>query len=341
MTIKKQIFGVLSTGEEVNIYTFSNDRISFSAIDYGCVITSILVPDRNGITADVTLGFPTMDGYVLNWGAFGAVIGRYAGRISRGEFKIGEKTYKLDINCPGNCCLHSGHDSFVRKLWNSKIINTAGETGVEFSRISPDGEQSFPGNLDIKIRYTIDKESTLTLKYEALTDMDTHINFTNHTYFDLSGQKHSGIKNHTLQLNSSLYLEQDENKLPTGNIISSVNTPFDFSLPKTIELGLKELNSGFDHCMVVRNNENIPDAKIADSETGRTLEIYSDKPGIQFYTPEFKNPFIGKWSYKGFCGLCLESQNFPDTPNIDTFPTTLIKAGEKYQSTTKWKFGIE
>ena len=231
MKVEKSKFGLLSDGSKVTLYTVSNGQMQFSVMDYGCTITSIILNGQDGKKTDVVLGFSTLDGYVNSDVYFGAFVGRFANRIAKAQFTLNGKKYELDKN-DGPNSLHGGFDGYDKMLWDSKIIKGKNAAGVQFSRLSPDGEQGFPGNLKITVTYLLDKNNNLSCSYTAKTDKATPVNFTNHTYFNLAGR--GQIYDHIMQMNSAYYLEVSPKLIPTGKLLEVAGTPFDFNTPKAL-----------------------------------------------------------------------------------------------------------
>ncbi|MBO5137265.1 MAG: galactose mutarotase [Spirochaetaceae bacterium] len=345
MDIKKRKFGVLPDGSKVHIYTISNGQMSFSATNYGCVITSIMIPSKNGGFSDVVFAPPTFDSLVASDASFGAVVGRFANRIGKSVFTLGNKEYKLDNNAGGNC-LHGGFFRWDKQLWDATVVETASGTGITFSRLSVDGEQGMPGNLKVNVTYLLNNSNEIIIRYQAVSDADTYVNFTNHSYFNLKGQTRETINNHTLTMNCSSYLETDDNRLPTGKILSVDGTIFDFRKPKALG---KDLDSpllksagGYDHCYCIESvpGRIIPFATLSEAETGRTMTVSTDLPGVQLYTANWIGGTLGKngCTYSSHGAVCIETQFYPDTPNRPEFPTCLLKANETFETTTVYGF---
>lgn len=345
MDVKRRKFGLLADGSKVYLYTVSNGQVKFSATNYGCVITSLIVPSKEKGEQDVVLAPPTFDFLVSSYACFGSFIGRFAGRIGGASFNLNGTKYVLDKNLK-ECCLHSGFFRWDKQLWNSEIIENSEGKGVRFFRTSTDGEQGMPGNLQVEVSYLLNTSNELLIHYGAVSDKDTPINFTNHSYFNLKGQGNGTVENHILQMNCSSYLETDEFQVPTGKFIPVEGSIFDFRSGKSIGDGLSscELAStnGYDHCFCIDGESSnlIPFAKVFEPESKRTMTVATDMPGVQFYTGNGLGKTIGKNGsiYFDYSGFCLETQFYPDSPNKTNFPSCILKAGEKFSSTTVYGF---
>lgn len=351
MEVKKERFGMLSSGDTVSIFTVSNGTMSFSAIDYGCCITAILLPAAKGGCDDVVLGYSTLEGYIRNKPHFGSIVGRCAGRISNARFSIEEKCYTLTRNNGGKHCLHGGYPLYDRQLWQADIISGSDEAGVSFSRISPDAEQGFPGEVRLTVSYTLNKNNTITIRYEAHTTKTTPINLTNHTYFNLNpaGMEADGgyvsALNHHVQLAASRYVAVDASLLPTGKLIPVEGTPFDFRTSKPLSQDFALLENGYDDTWLLDadSTDNIPFAAVVtEPTTGRALRIYSTQPAITMYTGNFLNGEQGKNGdvYNKHSAVCLETQHIPDSPNRPEFPSVWVHPGEVYRHETQWRFTV-
>ena len=351
MKVKKQKFGVLADGTKVNIYTVKNDNMSFSCTDYGCTLTSIILKDENNIKTDILLGFSTLEGYINTKFCFGTIVGRYANRIRNGSFTLNGQQYILEKN-DGENTLHGGYFGYDKTVWNSEIIEEKDRCGVRFSRLSPDGEQGFPGNVMIYITYLLDNNNNIICYYTAETDKSTPINITNHAYFNLAGR--GSIHNHLLTLKSSQYLEIDKNLIPTGKFIDVKNTAFDFTTEKEMGRDIENVSPGYDHCFVTdiydKNNKQcgvpldddtiVPFAYVKEPVSGRSMNVYTNMEGCQFYTANWIKGVIGKngVTYENHDGFCLETQCFPDSPNKINFPTCVLEPGQKMRAKTVFSF---
>jgi len=346
-SITKREFGRMPNGDIVEIYSLTNGGITVKVITLGGIITEIHAPDRNGTHDDVVLGFYKLDGYLKGHPYFGCITGRYCNRIAQGKFVLEGKEYQLAKN-NGPHHLHGGNVGFDKVIWNPKEIRRDDSVGIELTRRSPDGEEGYPGNLDVTVRYLVTGTSELVIEYEATTDKATPLNLTNHTYFNLGGIRGGSILHHELMLNASSITPTDETLIPTGKIQPVKGTPFDFTEFKAIGKEIDKVGgnpSGYDVNYVINRQEGpgIPlAAKVRDPKTGRTLEVYTTEPGIQLYTGNFLDGTIvgkGNVSYQKHFGFCLETQHFPDSPNHPDFPSTILRPGHKFQSTTIYKFG--
>lgn len=343
LTIQKSKFGTLSDGREVSLYTVSNGSMSFSASDYGCTLTSINLPTKTGKSVDVLLGFSTLEGWIQDGSSFGAGVGRFANRIGKCSFTLDGVNYKLDDNDSGRT-LHSGFDRWEKMLWDSRIVSTKHGLGVEFRRISLDGEQGFPGNVDVAQIYTLDEENNLTIEYKATTDKTTHVNVTNHAYFNLKGYNGGSVRDQELQLNSDQILEIGEDHIPNGKKIDVKGTPFDFTSPRLIGQDIDKVAPGYDHFFCARGYSGDGSLKdmgfVRDPASGRKMSVFTTQPGVQFYSANFMNGVKGKngFDYHDQGALCLEAQGYPDAPNKPEFPSTVLKPGEVYSQITKYRF---
>lgn len=351
MKILSNDFGVLANGKKISLFTVFNGQMYFSATDYGCCITSILLPSKNGGFDDIVLGYSSFPGYVNNLPHFGSFIGRYAGRIANAEFSLGNQRYLLTPNDGGRHCLHGGYPSYDKMLYKAASFKNKHEAGITFSRISPNGEQGFPGNLKIQISYSLTPDNEIILRYKAVSDKTTPVNFTNHTYFNLNpaGMQAAGsyvsILNHEVQLYAEHYVETDADRIPTGKLLPVKNSPYDFRHPTLLSAGIKESGAGFDTAFVIRreiDEQKALAAIIREPVTKRTLRVYSSQPALILYTGNFLNNELGRNGdvYNTFAGLCLESQSFPDAVHHNEFPNTVIKAGELYSRETLWHFSF-
>ncbi len=343
-------FSKTINGKEVNLFTLKNKNGLVTQItNYGGRIVSLWVPDKNGTFADVSIGYNNIDAYINNTETyFGALIGRYGNRIGKGQFVIEEDTFKLDIN-DGENSLHGGSLGFHKQVWDAKQV---GENKLELTYTSADGEQGYPGTAEIKVVYELTDADELKIEYFATTDKPTHINLTNHTYFNLAGEGSGTINDHLLMINADGYTPVDAGLIPTGEIATVEGTPFDFRTPTVIgarvndDNGQLKLGGGYDHNWVLNtNNEAFTlAATLKDPVSGRTMDVLTTEPGIQFYggnfiSGEFDGKYGKKLNYRE--SLCLETQHFPNSPNQENFPSTLVQPGEEYHTTTIYKFKAE
>ena len=352
VTIKKQAFGKTMDGNEVHQYILKNKKgMEISVINYGGIITSWKAKDRDGIYQDIVLGFDNIYDYETKNPYFGALIGRYGNRIAKGKFSIDDKNYNLATNNDVNH-LHGGTKGFDKVLWDVDEILGDSSASLVLKYMSSDMEEGYPGNLNVKVIYTLNNNDELSVIYEADTDKTTIVNLTQHSYFNLSGDFNEDISNHDLKINADSFLPVDSTLIPTGEIRDVIETPFDFLQPKKIgtdiEMNNEQINfgNGYDHCWVFNNYRDGVRfvASAYDDSSGRLLEVYSDQPGIQFYSGNFldgslKSKYEGNYDFRS--GFCLETQNFPNSPNENSFPSPLLKPGEKYLSETIFRFSIK
>jgi len=343
MKIKKEHFGKTNDGKNVDLFYLTNKNGTVVKItNYGGIITSIIVPDKIGKFDDIVLGFNTLNKYLKAHPYFGAIIGRYANRISKAKFFLNGNEYKLATN-NGKNHLHGGIKGFDKVLWKAKEIKKENEICLKLSYLSKDGEEGYPGNLSIIVTYSLTNNDELKIDYEAETDKATPINLTNHSYFNLKGAGKSDILSHVLTIYADKYTPVDKGLIPTGELKKVKGTPMDFLKPYAIGLRIKEVKGGYDHNFVLNHKKGIlsPAARVYEPETGRVIEILTTQPGIQFYSGNFLNGTIkgknGK-QYNKHYGFCLETQHYPDSPNLPNFPSTILKPGEKYSQTTIYKF---
>lgn len=346
MEISKHYFGE-KEGQTVTRYTMKNDQgFQVSCLDYGCIITDIVTADKNGRLENVVLGFDTLEEYEKNSFYFGAVAGRFAGRIREGKFSIGGKRYQVSRNAMGQH-LHGGERGFNAVIWQPEVNEEDGMASIEFSYRSPDGEEGYPGNLDMKVRYTVsDGNNGLTISYTAVSDQETLLNVTNHSYFNLSGNLKRTILDHELTLASKEFLELDQDLLPTGNVVPVDGTLFDFRNGRTIrpatlseEEQHKLAGNGYDHPFLLMKDGRTP-IVLKDAESGRRLSIDTTEPAVVLYTG---NDIGGSYSIRGtaaqdYLGLCLETQGAPDSVNHPRFTSAVLRAEERFHSETTYTF---
>jgi len=343
--VEKAFFGLMPEGDSVMLYTLKNEKdITVSITNYGGIITGIHTPDRNGKTANITLGFNNLEQYLAGHPNFGALIGRYGNRIANAEFSLEGETYTLAVN-NGNNSLHGGLKGFDDVLWVPEVISCDERAALRLSYLSPDGEEGYPGNLNVTVTYELLMDQ-LFITYEAETDKTTVLNLTNHAYFNLAGE--GSIRDHILYINASKYTPVNEELIPTGELANVEGTPFDFRKPTVIEERFDQLGNdpvGYDHNFVIDGSagEKRLAAKAMDPKTGRFVEVSTTEPGMQFYTGNFLDGSLssGKTTFDQHSGFCLETQHFPDSPNQPDFPSTILRPGEKFASQTIFKFGVE
>jgi aldose 1-epimerase len=360
-TLTTAAFGTTTDGKPVSLTTMTSARgVTVKFMSYGGVLTEILAPDRNGHAADVILGFPTLQDYQtqavkLGGGPFfGALIGRYANRIARGRFTLDGQDYTLATNNGPNA-LHGGRQGFDKKVWDVQPGLTSGDHVSATLRISsPDGEEGYPGTMQVTVTYTLSDDNALTIHYQATTDKDTVINLTNHAYFNLAGVgAPGGVFNQVLMINADGYTPTDATAIPLGQIAPVANTPFDFRQPTPIGAHIRDDNEqllfahGYDHNWVLNKQGDASQpqlaARVTDPGSGRTLECLTTEPGVQVYTTNFLvGAFAGNGGiYRQTDAFTLETQHFPDSPNHPNFPTTELKPGQTFESTTIFRFGVQ
>ena len=350
--IEKNSFGKTKGGTEVFLYTLKNhNNVSVSITNYGGIITSIKVPDKNGNISDIVMGYDHVDGYIINNSPyFGALIGRYGNRIAKGKFSLDGVQHKLATNNGANH-LHGGEKGFDKIVWTANELHGKDTVGLELTYISKDGEEGYPGNLNVKVNYTLNNRNELRIDYTATTDKKTIVNLTSHAYFNLKGAGVNTILDHQLKINADRFTPIDSTLISIGKIIPVENSPFDFrnftkigkrinSKDEQIKFGL-----GYDHNFVLNGNTNQLKlaATVKEESTGRILEVFTTEPGIQFYSGNFLDGSIkGKnnivYNYRS--GFCLETQHFPDSPNHNNFPSTELEPQKVYNSTTIYKFDV-
>jgi len=351
MAISSKLYGRTSGGEEVYIFELSNSNgMTVEIINYGGIIVSLNSPDRDGKIDDVVLGYDKLEDYEnRNNAYFGAIIGRHANRIEGSVFELNGKEYRLNAN-EGKNHLHGGLKGFDKVVWNAEIIENSSGECLQLSYTSPDGEENYPGNLDTKVTYTLTNDNALKIEYSAVSDKDTVVNLTNHSYFNLSGHDKGDITEHLVMINADKFTAINEECLPTGEIREVKGTPMDFTALTTIEPGLSSgyeqiiFGKGYDHNFVLNVSEKDIEkaAEVYDDKSGRLMEVYTTKPGIQFYTGNFLDNILGKGGarYGKRSGLCLETQYFPNAMKHKHFPSPILRAGQEYRHTTIYKFSV-
>ena len=352
VTIEKFPFGTTVEGIDVNKYIISNQQgMEISIINYGGIITSWTAKDKNGVYEDIVLGFNELSEYEKESPYFGAIIGRYGNRIAKGKFSIEGKEYTLAVN-NGENHLHGGMKGFDKVVWDAETISTNSSVSLILTYLSKDMEEGYPGNLEVEVIYTLNNEDELSVTYKATTDKTTVINLTQHSYFNLSANFNNTILNHELILNSDSFLPVDNTLIPTGEYRDVTNTPFDFRTPKTIGQQIDQEDPqlknglGYDHCWVLNEQDKGVRfvASAFEPKSRRYLEVFSDEPGIQFYSGNFLDgtlPSKNNGSYQFRSGFCLETQHFPDSPNQKNFPSVILRPGEEYTSHTIFKLSVK
>jgi aldose 1-epimerase len=346
--VERAAFGRTPDGQAVDIFTLRNTSgIEVKAITYGGIITSLKTPDRTGAMADIVLGFDSLDGYLGDHPYFGAIIGRYGNRIARGRFLLDKNEYRLATNNGPNH-LHGGVKGFDKHVWTPEII---GNNAVRFSRVSPDGEEGYPGALQVAVVYSLTNYNELIVEYQAHTDLPTHVNLTQHSYFNLAGAGSGDVLGHQLMIAADHYTPVDGALIPTGAIAPVDGTPFDFRKPAAIGARIDAAHpqirngQGYDHNWVLnRTGEAIQlAARVVEPNSGRVLEVATTEPGLQFYAGNFLDGKIagkGGLAYGRRAGFCLETQHYPDSPNQPDFPSTVLRPGSTYSTRTVFKFDV-
>ncbi len=347
--MKTTVFGKLPDGREVHQYTLTNKAgMVAQIINYGATITSLRVPDKGGKIEDVVLGYDSLQGYMDGTTYFGAIVGRYGNRIAKGRFQLDGKEYQLTVN-DGENHLHGGKIGFNKVLWEATILRDSGEPALQLKYVSPDGEEGYPGTVILKVTYTLTEKNELRVDYEGTTDKPTILNPTQHSYFNLSGSFTNTILDHQLMIEADGITPVDKGLIPIGQIMSVSNTPFDFRNSTAIGSRINDpdpqflLGHGYDHNWVLRAGAGKvrKAAELYEPRSGRLLTIFTDQPGLQFYTGNFLDGSRkGKdgIAYQRRTGLCLETQAFPDTPNKPQFPSITLRPGQVYRQTTIYQF---
>jgi aldose 1-epimerase len=340
-------------GQPVKLVTLANAKgMVVKVSNYGCTVTEILVPDKAGKMADVALGFDKLEGYLDKSPFFGCIAGRVANRIAKGKFSLDGKDYSLFVNNGPNA-LHGGKKGFDKYVWEPAVYSGAGAlSSVRFHRVSPDGEEGYPGNLDVTVVYILDNENRLWLDYYATTDKPTPVNLTNHSYFNLSGQGNGTILDHVVTVEADQYTPVDDTLIPTGELKSVKGTPFDFTTPMAIGARIKVVGGnpvGYDHNFVLRQPRGTVKnpalaVRVREPKSGRVMEMYTSEPGVQFYTGNFLDGTVagkGGVKYPQYGGFCLEAQHFPDSVHQPNFPSVILRPGQTYRQTTVYKFSAQ
>jgi len=342
-------FGKTPEGVAVSIYTLTNSHGMEARItNYGGIVVSLKAPDKTGAMSDIVLGFDTLDGYVNNTSYFGALIGRYGNRIGKARFNLDGHEYKLAAN-NGENSLHGGTRGFNRAVWTPRELS---DGGLELVYVSNDGEEGYPGNLRVRVTYHLTPANELKIEYEASTDKDTVLNLTNHSYFNLKGAGNGDILDHKMMINADRFTPVDAGLIPTGELRSVNGTPFDFRKPTAIGARINQddeqlkLGKGYDHNWVLNKSANSLSlaARVEEPTTGRVLEVHTTEPGVQFYTGNFLDGTAkgkGGKTYGFRSGFCLETQHFPDSPNKPSFPSTVLRPGQQFHSTTVYRFSAK
>ena len=350
--ITERSFGRLDDGRDVRIFTLKNTQgTELEIMDLGATIVSLKTADANGNLADITTGFDNPRQYQAGAGYMGALVGRYANRIANGSFSLDGQEYSLAVN-NGDNAIHGGIVGFDKKIWETSYDSNQSESTLSLTLISPDGEEGYPGTVSARVTYILNDQNQLVIDYSATTDAATVINLTQHAYFNLNGQGAGSILDHEIMINADQYTPVDSESIPTGEIASVTGTPLDFRSAKLIGRDIDDdheqmqFGSGFDHNFIINNSgadEIAMAASVFSPTTGRTLTVYTDQPGMQFYTGNFLNgSLVGKQGavYQRRNAFCLETQHYPDSPNKPNFPSTVLRPGEEYKTRTVFEFGV-
>ena len=344
MKVEKSLFGETADGREVHLYTCTNaNGLIMAVMTYGATIVSVEAPDRDGKLANVTLGFSKLDGYLKRHPFFGSTVGRYANRIALGKFTLEGQEYSLATNNEPNH-LHGGDKGFDSVVWQAVEIRSDEAVGVRFTYQSTDGEEGYPGNLNVTAVYTLSNDNELKADYEATTDQATPVNLTNHPYWNLAGAGSGDVLSHRLMLTADEYLPVDDTLIPTGKLAGVKGTVMDFTAATAIGDRIDELSGtgGYDHCYVLRgqDGELALAARVVEPNTGRVLEVYTTQPGVQLYTGNFLAGTEDQGGFDKHTGFCLETQHYPDSPNQPEFPSTILEPDQTYRQTTVFEFSV-
>jgi aldose 1-epimerase len=352
MNIEEKVFGKTADGIPANLYILTNSNgMEVKITNYGGIVVSISVPDKNGKFYDVVLGYDTLEEYTRDNPYFGCIVGRYANRIAKGAFMLNGVEYTLAQNNNDNH-LHGGIKGFDKVVWNAEIVRRDEEVGVKLTYLSVDGEEGYPGNLNVTVIYTLTDSDELKIDYMATTDRDTVVNLTNHSYFNLAGAGLGDVLGHEMMINADRFTPINANLIPTGELRSVEGTPLDFTRPETIGSRIDaddeqiKFGGGYDHNWVLnKSGEELSlAARVSDPATGRCMMVYTTEPGIQFYSGNFLDGSSrgkkGSVYHKRYA-FCLETQHFPDSPNKPEFPSVVLKPAETYKQTTIYRFSVK
>ncbi|MDB4331523.1 galactose mutarotase [Rhodopirellula sp.] len=345
MKIETEVFGTTADGQEVTRFTLFNSKgHSVSVMNFGATLLDVIVPDREGNLGNVNLSFNRLDPYLAGHPYFGSSVGRFCNRIKEGKFTIDGQNYQVTVNS-GKHHIHGGKKNFSYQFWLGEAIEGESEVGVRFSLKSPHGEEGYPGTVTANALYTWNDQDELKIEYSATTDAPTHVNLTNHSYWNLAGVRSGSAMDHIATIHADQWLDVDADLIPSGQLNEVGGTPLDFRTPTSFDLRLDELahTKGYDHCFVVRGEPGSlrRAAKVVDPKSGRGLEIETTQPGMQLYTA---NHLPGNERSNGFASheaFCLETQHYPNAPNVSSFPTTLLKPGESLREVTIHRFTVE
>jgi len=339
-------WGATPEGHEIQLYTLSNKQgMTVQVTNYGATVVSVKTADRNGKIANINVGFDSLDGYQLSHPYFGATVGRYCNRIANGKFSINGTEYTLAQN-NGDHHLHGGEKGYNRVVWSARVVRRLSGIGVEFSYQSVDGEEGYPGNVSVKATYVLTNRNELVVDLQAETDQLTHVNLTNHNYWNLSGVGSGKIHDHVLQIEADHSLAVDEGLIPTGELLEVEGTPLDFRTSRAMGAQIEKNDldpNGYDHCFVLNSKvrRQTLAATVTDPASGRVMKIFTDQPSLQFYTGNFLSGSEADGGNEYQTAFCLETQHFPNSPNNDAFPSTLLHPGKRYRHVTVHAFSAE
>jgi aldose 1-epimerase len=346
MSVEKQVWGKTAAGESVDLYTLTNaNGLRVKIMTYGATIVSVETPDRNGRLENITVSLDSLDDYLRGHPCLGSTIGRFANRIAKGKFSIGDQQYTLATNNGPNH-LHGGLKGFDKVVWQAKPVDSSNCSGVEFTYRATDGEEGYPGNVVATVVYRLTNDNTLRMEYAATTDQTTVVNLTNHAYWNLRNGGATDILDQELTISANHYLPTDSGLIPTGEIKAVQDTALDFTTAKKIGTNIQQVG-GYDHCFVLNGGGTATTPALAanayDPVSGRRMEVYTTEPGIQLYTANGLDGHLqgGGKTFQKFAAFCLEAQHFPDSPNCPWFPTTLLRPGEQYRQLTVHKFSCD
>ncbi|MEU8648805.1 aldose epimerase family protein [Streptomyces sp. NPDC048737] len=346
----KRLFGTLADGTEVHSWSLANGGTRLKVLSYGGIVQSLEIPDRHGRHANVSLGFDDLEDYVAKSPYFGALIGRFGNRIGKGRFTLDGTAHQIDVN-DGENTLHGGSKGFDKRVWDVEPFTRGSDVGLRLHHTSADGEMGYPGTLRVKVTYTLTRHGDWRVDYEATTDKATVVNLTSHVYWNLAGENSGSIHDHRLRIAGSRYTPVDPGLIPTGELARVAGTPFDFRRAKSVGEDIRVAHQqvlygqGFDHNWVLDKGitaRPVPVATLRDPSSGRTMTISTTEPGLQFYSGNFLDGTLvgsGGTVYRQGDALCLETQHFPDSPNKPSFPSTVLRPGRTYRSTTVHSFG--
>jgi len=346
LAVEKSAYGALPDGRQVDLYTLTNaNGMRVRLTNYGAITVGVEVPDRDGKLTDVTLGYETLAGWLKNAAHFGATIGRYANRIAKGQFTLDDTIYTLARN-NGENHLHGGLKGFDKVLWDAEAVRSDDAVGVKFTYLSKDGEEGYPGNLKVTAVHRLTNDNEFEIRFSATTDKPTIVNLAHHSYWNLAGPAAGDVLGHKLMLAADAYTPVDAGLIPTGEIRPVEGTPMDFTRPAAIGSRIARVKGGYDHNFVLRGQDGklALAARIVEPRSGRVMTIFTDQPGVQFYTGNFLNGRVrgkGGVAYGKHYGFCLETQHYPDSPNRKSFPSVVLRPGRTYRHTMVHRFGTE